>query len=139
MRKAEISQRAWMFRRIHRRFGWKFWASFLVAQPCRLKPRIFSSAWATPSFKLWHDGDSFANQPESSVSRDGRYRGKILPGGSSNLRKMAKSLSAAKMFPAAIGRVELFVPPKRKAGLRTGDSANSMPKATCVFSGAKRT
>ena len=64
-------RRAWMFRRIHRRFGWKFWA--FISGGAALSndtEESFQTYGLRRRPGLRHDGDSFAHQPQSPVPRD---------------------------------------------------------------------
>jgi len=46
----------------------------------RMKPRLFQAHGLCRCSRLWHDGDSIFDQPESPVSRDGRLCRQDSPG-----------------------------------------------------------
>jgi len=110
-------KRVWMFRRIHRRFGWKFWAFISGGAALSAESEDFFKrvGYAVVQGYGMTETASLISLNHPFRATEGSV-GKILPGREFRLAEDGKSWSAEKMFAAAIGNKALFDPRLNKAG-----------------------
>jgi long-chain acyl-CoA synthetase len=132
-------RRAWMFRRIHRRFGWKFWA--------------FISGGAA----LSNDTESFLKrmgyavvqgygmtETASLVSLNHPFRategsvGKILPGRECKLAEDGEILVRGENVAAGYWKNGVLQPSSEKGWLHTGDVGEMDAEGSLRFRGRKK-
>ena len=127
-------RRAWRFRRIHRLFGFRFWAFISGGAALASDTEAFlQTSGFCRSARLWHDRNRFAHQPQSPLQRRPRLgRQNSALAANSNWPTTAKFWFVAKTSPPAIGKKDHCGNLRKKttAGCAPATSANSMSTAT---------
>src|SRR5207302_4697154 len=132
-------RRAWMFRRIHRRFGWKFWALISGGAALsrdteeffrRLGYAVVQGYGMTETASLIS-----LNHPFRSV--EGSV-GKILPGREFRLAEDGEILVRGESVAAAYWQAGALQPSSQEGWLRTGDLGELDAEGNLRFRGRKR-
>ena len=132
-------RRAWMFRRIHRRFGWKFWALISGGAALsrdteeffrRLGYAVVQGYGMTETASLIS-----LNHPFRSV--EGSV-GKILPGREFRLAEDGEILVRGESVAAAYWQAGALQPSSQEGWLRTGDLGALDAEGNLRFRGRKR-
>ena len=134
-------RRAWRFRRIHRRFGWKFWAFISGGAALSARDRrIFQARRLRGCARLRHDRNRFPHQPESSFSRHAGLDRQILPGREFRLAEdgeiLVRGENVSSRLLGKAGGVQQGV--ATKAWLRTGDIGELDAEGNLRFQAAAR-
>jgi long-chain acyl-CoA synthetase len=132
-------KRAWMFRRIHRRFGWKFWAS------------ISGGAALSPETEDFFKRMGYAvvqgygmTETASLISLNHPFRategsvGKILPGRECKLAEDGEILVRGENVSSGYWEKGAVRPAEQEGWLRTGDLGELDPEGNLRFRGRKK-
>jgi long-chain acyl-CoA synthetase len=132
-------KRAWMFRRVHRRFGWKFWAFISGGAALSKETEDFFKRMGYAVVQGYG-----MTETASLISLNHPFRategsvGKILPGREFRIAEDGEILVRGENVAASYWQAGTLQPSSQEGWLRTGDLGELDPEGNLRFRGRKK-